>query len=138
MHELYALKEKLFEDLSKYGEKRDLGGAGLEVVDKLAHAAKNVCKVIQMCEEEQGGSYEGGSYLGSYRGGSYEGGSNRGSYGMSGYSRNGSYARGRDSMGRYSRANDEMVQRMQELMKEAPNDQIRQSMQKLIEQMEQA
>lgn len=132
MHDLYALKEKLIEDLSQYGRKKDLSGAGLEIVDKLAHAAKNVCKVIEMCSEEQESSYRG----------SYDGGSYRDSYGMSGYSRNGSYARGRmnaprDGMGRYSGANEEMVQTLHELMEKAPNDKVRQSIQKLTDQIEQ-
>lgn len=51
MHALYDLKAKLVEELEKYG-KRDLDRSSLETVDTLAHAAKNICKVIEACEDE--------------------------------------------------------------------------------------
>ncbi|MBO7670063.1 MAG: hypothetical protein J6S60_05690 [Oscillospiraceae bacterium] len=136
MHEIYELKEMLMKELEEYGRKRDMSTGTLEVVDKLAHTIKNLCKIIEAAEEEEegysgrGGSYRGGSYGsyarggrggqggGSYRGGSYEGGS---------------YARGRgrnarrDSMGRYSseqgysRDAAEMADQLRELMEQAPD-----------------
>ena len=93
MHELY---EKLCMELEEYGQK-DLTMETLKTIDTLAHAAKNVLKVME-CEE--GGSYAyydedpRNTAMGSMR--SYDGGMSRGSYRMSGK---------RDSMGRYSRAN---------------------------------
>ncbi len=51
MHALYDLKAKLVEELEKYG-KKDLDRSSLETVDTLAHAAKNICKVIEACEDE--------------------------------------------------------------------------------------
>ena len=130
MHEIYELKELLMKELEEYGRKRDLSTGSLEVVDKLAHTIKNLCKIIEAAEEEEGYSERGGSYAsyarggqgggrgGNRGGGSNRGGSNRGSYeggnmggNMGGMSGEGSYARGgggrgrnarRDSMGRYS------------------------------------
>lgn len=90
MDEIYQLKEMLCKELEEYGRKGEMSAGTLEIVDKLAHAVKNLDKIIESGEEEYSNAYRGGSYRG---GGSYEGGS---------------YARGRgrnarrDSMGRYS------------------------------------
>lgn len=128
MHELYELKEKLMEELERYGQE-ELTAGSLEVVDKLSHAIKNLHKIIEKCEEEEysmeGGqsSYaQGGQSSYARRGQSsyaYEGEggqqsayarANRGgqsSYGQSSYGQS-SYARGRgrnakrDSRGRYA------------------------------------
>lgn len=102
MHEeMNGLFEKLCGELCEYGQK-DLNMETLKTIDTLAHAGKNVLKIMEGCEEMEGGSYAyydedprtaamGGSMRGSYNGN----GSYRGSYRMSGK---------RDSMGRYSRA----------------------------------
>lgn len=151
MHELYELKEKLVKELEEYGG-QEMSTGSLEVIDKLAHAIKNICKIIEAYEMEdeysqrgdgQGGgryAYDNGNQGGnrySRDGGSYRGGR---------YSRTGgSYARGRgqnarrDSMGRYSRAGntDEMVEQLEDLMQDAPNEQIKQQVQQLIQQIEQ-
>jgi len=96
MNEIYELKEMLMKELEEYGAKGELTSGSLEVIDKLSHAIKNLCKIIEAAEEEEysmaDGSYDGGSYArgggrGGNRGGSYRGGSYRGSY-------DGSYARG--------------------------------------------
>lgn len=162
MHEIYELKEMLMKELEEYGRKRDLSTGSLEVVDKLAHTIKNLCKIIEAAEEEEGysergGSYAGGSYArGGRGGGSNRGGSNRGSYegggNMGGMSGEGSYARGgggrgrnarRDSMGRYSseqgysREAEEMADQLRELMEEAPDEMIRRDIEKLLRKVEQ-
>lgn len=151
MHNLYKLKDMMCEELEQYGQKGELTGGTLEVVDKLAHAIKNLDKIIESYEMEEEGSYDGGG--GSYRGysrNSYEGGgSYRGSYeGGGGSNRGGSYnggysrARGRgrnaarDSMGRYSRAGD-LAEQLRGLMADAPDDKIRQEMQALASRIEQ-
>lgn len=129
MHELYELKEKLCDELKEYGSKEMTAGS-LDVVDKLAHAIKNLDKIIEKYDE--GGSYEGGSYARgmSRRGGSYEGGNSyaRGRGGRS-------YARRRDAMGRYSR-DDEMVMELRELMEDAPDEKTRQEFQRFIQKIE--
>lgn len=137
MHELYELKEKLCDELKDYGTK-EVTASNLEVIDKLAHATKNIDKIIE--------AYEGDGYSGRMypdgMGGSY------------GYSRNDmgdnrnmrSYARGRtnarrDSMGRYSgrgysRAGD-LADQLHDMMQDAPNENIKREMQRLAEKIEQ-
>ena len=106
MKELYKLKESLISELSDYGKSGGLTSSSLDTIDKLAHAAKNVAKVIECCEGEDYSS-RGYSRRMSYGEGSYADGDR--SYADSYYVRpDGSYARGRgagakrDSMGRYS------------------------------------
>ena len=143
MHALYELKEKLMDHLEEYS-KKDLTGSNLEIVDKLSHTIKNLCKIIEDMEEAEGESYAmdgmgGGSYRSSYarngRGDSYRGGN---------YSRRGmSYADGRgrgsnaqrDSMGRYSSA-DEYMDDLRDLMESAPDQKTRMEFEKFIRKME--
>ena len=142
MHELYELKDKLLQELEEYGTK-ELSAGTLDVVDKLSHAVKNLCKIIEMKEDEEeysGDMMGGTSYArGGNRGGSRGGSSNRG----------GSYARGRgsnakrDSMGRYSsergysRDGMEMADQLRDLMEDAPDETIRRDMERLLRKVEQ-
>lgn len=130
MHALYDLKEMLCKELEEYGKKGELSAGTLDIVDKLTHTIKNLDKIIEVYEEEEYSNY-GGSY-------------NNGNM-MPGRSQ--SYARGRgrnarrDSMGRYSsdgysRTGD-MVDRLRELMTEAPDDRTRQEIQRLADRMAQ-
>lgn len=120
MQEIMELKEMLMDELSKFGSKGDLSAGDLEVVDKLAHAIKNLCKIV---DEDKGHSrrsyYEDGGA--SYR------------RGMSGR---------RDSRGRYARDGggsmyyrnaDEFIEQMEELMDAAPNEQIKQQMRQMMQ-----
>lgn len=94
MHALYDLKELLCKQLEEYGKKGEMSAAILERVDMLAHAAKNLDKIIEAKEMEESGEY-------SSRGRAYNDGM---SYRYDGRS----MARGRtgnvkrDSMGRYA------------------------------------
>lgn len=126
MHELYELKEKLCKELEEYG-KKEMSAGSLEVVDKLAHTIKNLGKIIEMSEESE------------YSGYGYDGGSYR-------YSNRGSYARGRgrnakrDSMGRYSsegysRAKDDVAERLYDLMEDSPEN-MKQEIQRFITKIE--
>lgn len=145
MHEIYDLKEMLCKELEEYGKKGDLTAGSLDVVDKLAHTIKNLDKIIESYEENseyssRGGSYAGGMGMGgaSYeRGGrSYRGGNMGGR----------SYARGRgrnarrDAMGRYSSEgysrNDEMIEQLNDLMDDAPDERTRAEIQKFITKLE--
>ena len=69
MKELYELKERLVDELKDYG-KTELTASNLEKIDKLAHAAKNVCKIIESEDEGHSGYYPNDTrvYRGSYRG----------------------------------------------------------------------
>ena len=130
MHELYELKGMLCKELKEYGEKGELTAGSLETIDKLAHAMKNLDRVIEAYEDD--GEYSGRSYPDGMGG----------SYARGRYSREGrSYARGRmnarrDSMGRYSR-DDGMVEELRDLMKDAPNEAIKRDIQRLVDKMEQ-
>ena len=112
-----------------------------DTIDKLAHAAKNVSKVIECCEDDGYSNYGGYSrrdvsenYVrpdGSYRDG-----------GMS-YARGRGPRAARDSMGRYSRdgysyddARDDMIRELRELMNDAPDEQTKKEFQRFISKME--
>ena len=156
MHEekLYELKEKLMKELGEYAENGKFSKEDAESIKYIASAIDHICNIVERMDEEDGyserGSYvDGGEMMGgsgSYRGdrSSYA----RGNQGGRGYSRNyggGSYARGRgsnarrDSMGRYSRTGDpgEMVEQLEDLMQDAPNEQIKQQIKQLVQQLEQ-
>ena len=152
MHELYELKEILMDELKEYGSKGEMSTGSLEVVDKLTHTIKNLCKIIEAYEDEeyseQGGG-GGGSYYRRGGGGSYRrGGSSyyrRGGEGGGGQS---SYARGRgsnarrDSRGRYASNNyynttDEVTEKLEELMEEAPDEKSKMEIQKFMTKLEQ-
>ena len=112
MKELYELKEKLVDELKDYG-KREISSGSLEMIDKLAHAAKNVCKIIDESDEGNSGYY-------SRTGRIYDGRSFRNSY-------------RRDDMGRYSR--DGLADKLRELMDEAPDEKSRMEIQRLVDKM---
>lgn len=142
MHELYELKEKLMKELGEYAQNGKYSKEDVETIKYMASAVDHICNIVERSDDEysmRGGYADGGMGGGSYRGSYARGGSYRG--GMGG-NQGGSYARGRgqnarrDSMGRYSRGGD-MVEQLEELMNEAPNDQIRQQMQQLVNQIEQ-
>lgn len=124
MRELYDIKEMLMEELKEYGRKGELTSGTLEVVDKLSHAIKNLCKIIEACEEEEGYS---NTYRDGMRGGSYARGGRRGGRGANQY---GSY-----TMGGYSR-DHEMVAELRELMQEAPNEHVRKEFERFINKVE--
>ena len=112
MKELYELKEKLVDELKDYG-KMEMTSANLEKIDKLAHAAKNVCKIIDESDDGNSGYY-------SRTGRIYDGRSFHNSY-------------RRDGMGRYSR--DGLADKLRELMDEAPDDKTRMDIQRLVDKM---
>ena len=127
MEELYKLKDMLCEELETYGKKKELTAGSLDVIDKLSHALKSITTVIAMEEAEGGSSY---GYPMYYRDG----------HRMNSY-RGSSYAR-RDSRGRYSRedgyseAYDEMVKTLHDLMSDAPDENVKREIRKLIDKVE--
>ena len=134
MHELYELKDKLMNTLEDYS-KKEMTASNLEIVDKLSHTIKNLCKIIEDAEDssysEMGGSYaRGGRYSRERMGGRYS------RYGMS-------YADGRgrgtqanrDSMDRYS-SNGSMISELRELMEDAPDEKTRMELERFIRKME--
>ena len=137
LKDLHDMCDTLSRELSSANDKirqngGTLSGADLDYVDKLTHAIKSIKTTIAMIEAEDGYSnrmYP--MYHGSYRDG------NSYNYGNSyEYSRRGAK---RDSMGRYSRGysmDDGMVSELKELMHDAPNEQVKQDFQRLIDKIE--
>lgn len=142
MHDLYRLKENIVKELEDYG-KQGLSKSNLDVIDKLAHAGKNVAKIIECCEGEEYSMGRNYSMRDSYRGGSYRGSSYRDSYADEAYVRpDGSYARGRgagakrDSMGRYSSEGNEAAYDVRMLLNRTHDEQTRQELSKLLDKLE--
>ena len=151
MHRLKELKEMLCNELKEYGGRGKMDAQTLEVVDKLAHTVKNLDKIIEAYEAEEGGaSMARGGYSrrGSYANESYGNGSYAGQNIMAGGSYENSYASGRgrnanrDSMGRYASegrySNDGgmLADELRGLMNDAPNAQIREEMASLAKKLE--
>lgn len=115
MHKLHDLKEMLCRELEEYADHDSLDMGALEVVDKLAHAVKNIDKII---------SADGTSERMYKRGYSNE-------Y-SDGYSRGG---RRRDSMGRYVSAGGDVADDLRDLMRNATDENTRRDIQRLIDRM---
>ena len=100
MHRIKNLRDMLCDELCEYGEKESLTAQDLEIVDKLAHAAKNLDKIISGPEDYSMDGHSGRRmYDRSYDDRSYDdSNSSCGDYSRRG---RGPSAR-RDSMGRYS------------------------------------
>lgn len=126
------------------GKIRDAGGkvnnADMEYIQRLTHSLKNIKTVMAMeeAQDEDGEYSERYSRDGSYRRGYSRGDSYRDSY---------EYARGRnakrDSMGRYSSRRDgysrdggDMIDELRDLMQDAPNEQVKQDIMRIIEKMQ--
>lgn len=112
MHKTQELRSMLCNELDKYGAKNNLNASELDVVDKLAHAIKNLDKII----EKMGYSMD------------YD-------YSMRSYPMGTVYDdRKRDYMGRYSRDNS-VAQELREIMNSASDERTRQALQRIISQM---
>ena len=148
--------DELEEMERKVAKDGKLSRTDLEDVMKLTKVKKNLLESEMLSEESEYSNAMGGySRRGNYsRRMSYADG---GSYGDMSYADEGrndfvrpdgsyrdgssSYARGRgryarrDSMGRYSRAEDEMTEGLMKLMDKAPDEQTRSEIRKLMEKM---
>lgn len=140
LENLYRLKTKLIKNIGDYADSQLTSGV-VDVIQKASSAAKDICKIIEACEEEEEGySQRGGSYRNSYAG-------------ESGRDEGGSYARGRrraprDSMGRYSgygysrdgysrHSGQKTAEEIRALMSDAPDDETRREMERLVKMLEQ-
>ena len=125
MHKLYDLKEMLCKELEEFADRDKLTATSLESIDKLAHAAKNVSKLIEMCDDK-------------YSSRPYERGMSRDGYSRDGYYYDDgmSHRRGRGADGRFvSRDGSEMAHKLREMMHDAPDD-MRHEIQRLADRME--
>ena len=140
MHKLIEYVCDELEDLEKKATKSgNLSASDVEYADKLASLKKNLLKGEKMYSEME-------EYSGDYSDnmdGSYARGGNRSRRGANQY---GSYVMGRnrnrDRMGRYSseggysRAAEDMVMQLKNLMEEAPDEQTRMDIHRLIQNIE--
>lgn len=144
MHELYKLKETLCKELEEYGERTQLDKSSLEIVDTLAHALKNLDKVIESKEADEYSeamsrtnmSRDG---MSNYSRGTIEDG--MGHYHWPNYTRYSerrSMEGGRGNSYRYSRdySGNDMVDKLREMMDEVQDDGTRNDLRKLISKME--
>ena len=138
MHDLYKLKETLVKELEDYGKRGDLSKNALEDIDKLAHAAKNIAKVIEACEQDEYSRANGGSYRSNR---SYDGGMSNRMYSRDGYYYDDggmSTRRGRAANGRFvSRDAGSMARQLREMMEQAEDDYTKSELQRLADKMEQ-
>ena len=135
MHEIYELKEMLCRELEDYGKKGDLDVGSLEIIDKLAHAVKNLGKIIEMDEESEYSMYGGGNIGGNMRGGSYARGrgrnarrDSRGRYSSYGGSYEGGYSMAEDDM-------NNIVSELREMMVDLPQEK-QQEVRRFIDKMD--
>ena len=111
------MKVIFLQDVKGSGKKGELNSASLEMVDTLAHACKNICKIIEACEDEE---YSSRMSRRSYR--SYDDG----------------MSRRRDPMGRYavergraySSGEEEDLERM---MQNAKDEHTRRALQQALQ-----
>lgn len=157
MHEyiedIYELKCNALQELANYGRKGEFSRSELPTIKDLAETAKDLCKIIMICEEETGYSFGGrmnmrGNYSfesgrGGGSGASYRGGSSRGGSGASyrgggsGASyRGGSSRGGSGRSGMYSRDNDMLIESLNELKEQSDNEYMRGEFDEFISRLE--
>lgn len=141
MHKLHDLKSALVSHLEEYAD-RELTASDLKTLDTLAHATKNIGKVIEMCEEEGGGSSfrMGGAYrmsgrvyaderprVGGYTDTAYRSRDARGRYS----SREGGSAYGEG----YAEASADMRDQLDSMMREARSEKERQTIEEMMSKL---
>lgn len=140
--QIYEMKEAVAFEIGEANKRIAQSGGklskeDLDIVDKLSHAMKSLVTTCAMLEAEEEGYSSDYMPMGqSYRGG-YSGRERREGYSGEGYSGRGRYSRegreGRNSYG-YSRAGD-MNERLHQMMDEAPDENTRMVIRKLMERM---
>lgn len=134
MKALEDLKETLCAELEEISHKTKMSAGDLETAHKLTGTIKNVEEIMMFDDEEysQAGDWTA-EMRGNYGRGSSYAGRKRDSMGR--YSRN-SYARD----GRYSRADgrDSMIDRLEEMERDATSDKEREAIRRCISQLERA
>ena len=150
MENLEKLRDKLCQELDSIAEKGQVSTSNLDTIDKLTHTIKNIDKILEtedmdgMSQASNRNSYGGYDSRGRGRysraDNSYDDGGS--SYGyMNAYNEargRGRYAK-RDSMGRYSRANDakeEMLERLEEMMDSAKTEKEKESIRACMSEMQ--
>ena len=114
MKYLKDLKEMLCDELMDITRQGEIKVSSLDTIDKLTHSIKSIEAIMAM---GQTSSY--GSYRGSYENDSYDG-----------YS-----SRRRDSMGRYSRAESDMVEKLEKMADEAHDSRSKEAIMRALSEI---
>ena len=141
--ELGEMKETIANEIAEANQRirqsgGDLNAGDVEIIDKLAHSMKSLITACAMLEaEEDDGGYSGRYYYGEGRG--YSGRERRNGYSgnYGGYSREnrGRYSNREGRNGGYSR-DDGMMDRLREMMDEAPDEQTRMEIKRMMDRMQ--
>ncbi|MBO7662894.1 MAG: hypothetical protein J6U01_05945 [Clostridia bacterium] len=138
--ELGEMKETIANEIAEANQRirqsgGDLNAGDVEIIDKLAHSMKSLVSTCAMleAEEEDDGGYSGRFYYRDGRGG-YSRRERR-----NGYSGNyGGYSR--ENRGRYSRddgySREGMMDHFRQMMDEAPDEQTRIEIKRMMDQMQ--
>ena len=132
MRELYELKEKIISELKEYAKKPEMSASALETVDKLAHAAKNIDKLLE--SGEYSGHYEPMPYGPGYYSRARGRGADARRDSMGRYSSGGRYSYGDE----YSMDHADMIEEVRGLMHQADDPKTRQEFERFISKLEQA
>lgn len=126
MKALHDLKEMLEQEIKEISSKGELTAGSLDTVDKLTHSLKSIETIIAMSGDE-------GEYSQRLNGGNMGGG-------YSGYYPRYAYARNqrRSANGRYSRddGREAMIEKLEDMMEDAPDEKTKSAIQHCISQME--
>lgn len=121
MHKLYELKEKLIQELEDYADNGKFSKDDVEAIKYTASAIDHICNIVERCEEDE----YSGNVDGMMRGG------------MRSYARGGRVGTRRGGRyGGYSRATEDIAMELREIMKDAPNEHIRQEIHNLANKVE--
>lgn len=145
MNILYEIKDMMEDELKKICKANEITGSDLEEIDKMVDIIKDIDTIEAMKSVELNGY--SGNY--SYADANMRGYSEVWPYNMPVYARDArggeySMARGRDSMGRYTSrdsnysrhdAKDEIVEKLNDLMMNAHNEEEREKYRRAIEQL---
>lgn len=134
--ELKEMKDTIANEIGEANQRirqsgGDLNAGDVEIIDKLAHSMKSLATTVAMLEADEDGY--SGNWMPYYGTRDYTGRERRtggGSYGS--YTRN----EGRYSRGRYSR-DDGMMDHLRAMMDEAPDDNTRMEIKKLMDKIDQ-
>ena len=158
MKALYDIQDIMEDELKSISKKEEISSADLDNIYKMVDVIKDITTVDAMHKAEQEGysrdyardysrgySEDYANAYGSYRT-SYDGRRGRDGDSDGRYSEDGSYRRGRDSMGRYTsrdsyddgysrHGKEDMIGHLEEMMRNARNEEERESYRRAIEQM---
>lgn len=149
MKVLYDIQDMLEDELKTMSKKEEISSMDLDNIYKMVDIVKDITTVDAMKKAEQEGysrdyardysrgySEDYANAYGSYRT-SYDGRRGRDGDGDGRYSEDGSYRRGRGSYDDgYSRhGKEDMIGRLEEMMRNARNEEERESYRRAIEQM---